>query len=438
MEPWNNLDDLKTCPDRGDFAVRGQICQSAGPDRLECVENGFVPVVDGKARGVFRELPERFVGLPVTDFGDRLVIPGMSDLHLHASQFAFRGLGMDMELLDWLNTYTFPEEAKFRDLGYAERAYGGFVEALRRSPTTRAAIFATIHPAATLLLMERLEASGLRTRVGKVNMDRNCAEVVREADPETALRETEEWVLTARDRFARTEPILTPRFVPTCSDALMAGLGRLREKYDLPVQSHLSENLGEIAWVRELSPASRFYGDAYARFGLFGGDHPCVMAHCVHSGEAELELMKENGVFIGHSSESNMNLASGVAPVSRYLELGLRAGLATDVAGGSHESMFRAVAHAIQASKLRWRLQDQSVKPLTFAQAFYLATAGGGAFFGKVGRFEEGYEFDALVLDDENLFHPQPLDIQSRLERAVYLADDRHIFAKFVAGERLF
>ena len=438
MEHRNNQEVPQHCRADRSFVVRGQICQSASPDRLECVENGFVPVVNGKARGVYRELPEPFEGLPVTDFGDRLVIPGMSDLHLHASQFAFRGLGMDMELLDWLNTYTFPEEAKFRDLDYADRAYGGFVGALRRSPTTRAAIFATIHPAATLLLMERLEASGLRTRVGKVNMDRNCADSVREADTETALRETEEWVLAARDRFLRTEPILTPRFVPTCSDALMEGLGRLREKYDLPVQSHLSENLGEIAWVRELSPASRFYGDAYARFGLFGGDHPCVMAHCVHSGEAELELMRENGVFIAHSPESNMNLASGVAPVSWYLELGLNAGLATDVAGGSHESMFRAITHAIQASKLRWRLQDQSVRPLSFAQAFYLATAAGGAFFGKVGRFEDGYEFDALVLDDENLFHPQPLDIQSRIERAVYLADDRNIIAKYVAGDRLF
>lgn len=421
-----------------DWIIKGQIVDSESPERLRIVENGAVVVTDGLCRGVFRELPERFIGLPVTDFGDRLVIPGMSDLHLHASQFAFRGLGMDMELLDWLNTYTFPEEAKFRDLGYAERAYGGFVDALRRSPTTRAAIFATIHPAATLLLMEQLEASGLQTAVGKVNMDRNCADAVREADAETALRETESWLCEARDRFARTEPIVTPRFIPTCSDALMAGLGRLREKYDLPVQSHLSENLGEIAWVKELSPAARFYGDAYAHFGLFGGDHRCVMAHCVHSVEAELELMKENGVFVAHSPESNMNLASGVAPVSRYLELGLKVGLATDVAGGSHESMFRAIAHAIQASKLRWRLQDQNVKPLTFAQAFYLATAGGGEFFGKVGRFESDYEFDALVIDDGSLFHPQPLDIQSRLERMVYLGDERNIEAKYVAGERLF
>lgn len=421
-----------------DFVVRGQICQSASEDLLECTENGFLPVLDGKAQGVFRELPKRFADLPLTDFRDRLVIPGMSDLHLHASQYAFRGLGMDMELLDWLNSYTFPEEAKYRDLDYAERAYRGFTEALRRSPTTRAAIFATIHPAATLLLMEQLEASGLRTYVGKVNMDRNCPDTLREPDAETAIRETEAWILEARSRFRRTEPILTPRFVPTCSDGLMAGLRRLQKEYRLPVQSHLSENRNEIQWVRELSPASRFYGDAYARFGLFGGSHCCVMAHCVHSGETELALMKENGVFIAHSPESNMNLASGVAPVSRYLKLGLNVGLATDVAGGSHESMFRAVTHAIQASKLRWRLLDETVKPLSFAQAFWLATAGGGAFFGKVGRFEADYEFDALVIDDSNLFHPQPLDIQSRLERAVYLADDRNIFAKYVTGERLF
>ena len=120
------------------------------------------------------------------------------------------------------------------------------------------------------------------------------------------------------------------------------------------------------------------------------------------------------------------------------MKLGLKVVLATDVAGGSHESMFRAVTHAIQASKLRWRLLDESVKPLSFAQAFWLATAGGGAFFGRVGRFQEGYDFDALVLDDEKLFHPQPLDLQSRLERIVYLADYQTIYAKYVAGERLF
>ena len=126
-----------------------------------------------------------------------------------------------------------------------------------------------------------------------------------------------------------------------------------------------------------------------------------------------------------------------MAPVSQFLRNGLHVGLATDVAGGSHESLLRATAHAIQASKLRWRLLDQSVAPLTFDQAFYLATMGGGAFFGKVGTFAEGYEFDAVVLDDSTLDHPQELSVRDRMERAVYLADDRNITAKFAAGEKV-
>ena len=133
-----------------------------------------------------------------------------------------------------------------------------------------------------------------------------------------------------------------------------------------------------------------------------------------------------------------MNLASGVAPVSRYLALGLNVGLATDMAGGSHESMLRAMMHAIQASKLRWRLQDEAVKPLSVDQAFYLATAGGGSFFGRVGKFDDGYECDAVVMDDGDLDHPQPLSVRARLERLIYLADDRNVAAKFVAGRRLF
>ena len=420
------------------YIIEGQFIDSQSPDALRIVENGFLVVSDGKCEGLFRTLPERYASLPITDFGDRLVIPGMCDLHVHASQFGFRGTGMDLELLDWLNTYTFPEEARFRELAYADQAYGGFVTALRRSVTTRAAIFATIHPDATLLLMEKLEKSGLHSFVGKVNMDRNSPDILRETDAATALRDTEAWICSAKDRFSHTKPILTPRFIPTCSDELMQGLKRLQRKYELPTQSHLSENFGEIAWVRELAPDSKHYGDAYDRFGMFGGDHPCIMAHCVHSGEEELELIGKNGVFIAHSPESNMNIASGVAPISEYLKLGLRVGLATDMAGGSSESMLRAMMHAIQASKLRWRLLDQSVKPLGLAQAFYMATAGGGAFFGKVGRFEPGYAFDAVVLDDSRIATPRSLGLQDRLERAVYLADDRDIAAKYVSGERLF
>ena len=405
-------------------------------DEIAVLENGYLVVEDGVCLGAFDALPERFAAWPLEDHTGCLVIPGMTDLHVHAPQFAFRGLGMDMELLEWLNTYTFPEESKYSDLAYAERAYGSFAEHLLHSTTTRACVFATVHVPATLLLMRKLEQLGLRAYVGKVNMNRSCPEYIREPSTNQSIRDTEQWLREAA-AFTHVRPILTPRFIPSCTDDLMYALRDLREKYDLPVQSHLSENFGEIAWVQELCPRSKFYGDAYAQFGLFGGGYPCIMAHCVHSNEAEQELMAKNGVFIAHSPESNINLASGVAPVNTFLDNGLHVGLATDVAGGSHESMLRAMMHAIQASKLRWRLMDQSVPALSFERAFYLATMGGGAFFGKVGSFMAGFEADAVVLDDRPLDHPQPLSVRARLERAVYLADDRNIAAKFVAGERV-
>ena len=419
------------------FVLKGHICHSADRDRIDTKENHYLVYEDDRCAGVFAELPGRYQNLPLTDFGDRILIPGMSDLHIHAPQFSFRGLGMDMELLDWLNVHTFPEESKYQDLEYAKLAYGQFAEHLRRSETTRASIFATIHREATELLMDLMEESGLVTCVGKLNMDRNCPDYYREATPDHSIEETRKW-LEETKRYKRTFPIVTPRFLPSCTDELMEKLGKLRKEFDVPVQSHLSENLSEIAWVKELCPWSKNYGDAYNHFGLFGEGYPCIMAHCVYSDEQEMEMMKKNGVFIAHSPESNMNVASGVAPINKYLDHGLHVGLATDVAGGSHESMFKAMTHAIQSSKLRWRLLDQSVPFLTFDTAFYLATRGGGAFFGKVGAFDEGYEADVVVLDDSNLDHPQQLTVHERLERIAYLGDERNIHAKFVAGTRLF
>lgn len=419
------------------FFLRGTLLYSSSPDTIEVLEDGWLLCRGGKAAGVFREKPARFQSLEVLDYTGKLIIPGMTDLHVHAPQFSFRGLGMDLELLDWLNTYTFPEESKYEDLSYADPAYGSFVTRLLHSTTTRACIFATLHLPATMLLMQKLETAGLETYVGKVNMNRNCPAYLREISTNQALRDTESWILQAKERFQHTKPIITPRFIPSCTDDLMYALSRLRAEYDLPVQSHLSENFGEIEWVKELCPRAKFYGEAYEQFGMFGGSYPCIMAHCVHSNDAEQELMMKNGVFIAHSPESNMNLASGVAPVNQFIDRGLHVGLASDVAGGSSESMLKAMMHAIQASKLRWRLLDQSVKPLSFERAFYLATMGGGEFFGKVGSFLDGYELDAVVLDDENLEHPQPLSPRARLERMVYLADERNIAAKFVSGRKI-
>ena len=162
------------------------------------------------------------------------------------------------------------------------------------------------------------------------------------------------------------------------------------------------------------------------------------MAHCVYSSDAELSLMKTRGVFIAHCPQSNTNLSSGIAPIRHYLEEELHIGLGTDIAGGHSLSMLRAIADAIQVSKLRWRLVDDSQKPLSLEEAFYMATMGGGAFFGKVGTFAEDYEFDALILDDSRLRHPQPLNSRERLERLIYLADDSCIAGKYVSGNKIF
>lgn len=420
------------------FALKGNIIYSKSQTRLEICEDSYLVCEGNKVKGVYAELPEEYKGVPVEDYGERLIIPGLVDLHVHAPQYSYRGLGMDMELLEWLETNTFPEEAKFKDLEYAKKSYKIFVDNLHKGATTRACIFATVHRKATLLLMDLLENTGLSTMVGKVNMDRNCPDYLREETQESA-EETVEWMKDVIHRkYKKTQGILTPRFIPSCTDELMEMLKMIQMRYQMLVQSHLSENFGEISWVQELCPDSEFYGDAYDRFGLFGVDCKTIMAHCVHSDERELARMKENGVFIAHCPESNMNLASGIAPIRTYLEEGLHVGLGSDVAGGATENMFTAMAHAIQASKLRWRLKDDSLKPLTVPEVFYMATKGGGEFFGKVGSFEEGYELDAVVLDDSRLEHPQDLTIQQRLERMIYFSDDREIYAKYVAGEKLF
>ncbi len=422
-----------------DFILKGNICYSGDKDRLIIAENQYVICLNGKSEGVFKEVPEMYGKLPVIDYGDRIIIPGFSDMHIHAPQYSYRGLGMDMELLEWLETNTFPEESKFSDLAYAEKSYRIFTENLKQSATTRACIFATVHRQATLLLMDQLEESGLVTLVGKVNMDRNAPDYIREASSEVSAKETEAWIKDVAERaYKNTRPILTPRFTPSCTDELMVELKKIQEKYQLPLQSHLSENPKEIAWVKELCPWSEVYGDAYAKFGLFGQECPTVMAHCVYSDDREIQMMKERGVYMVHCPESNTNVSSGIAPVRRFLEEGMHVGIGSDVAGGSTESIFHAMAHAIQVSKLRWRLQDDSLKALTVEEVFYMATKGGGEFFGKVGSFDEGYEFDAVILDDSRLKHPQELDVKKRLERMIYFSDDREIYGKYVRGNQLF
>ena len=429
---------------KNSFVIKGNICQTSNPEKLDLYENAFAVCVDGVSHGVFYDLPEKYSSLPLYDYKNALIFPGMVDLHVHAPQYAFRGMCMDLELMDWLNRYTFPEEEKYEDLEYAEEAYGMFVDALKRGATARSCIFATRHRYATELLMNLMEDSGLVSYVGKVNMDRESSEALTEESADISAYTTFGWINAVKDKFRNTKPILTPRFIPCCTDKLMEELREIQMAYGIPVQSHLSESKGEIDFVKFLRPDNPFYGDSYNEYDLFGKnddintDVMTVMAHCVWSSDEEIELMRKNGVFVAHCPASNMNLTSGIAPIRKYLDIGLKIGLGSDVAGGHSASIFRAITDAIQVSKMYYRMVDEKSKPLVFSEAFYLATKGGGAFFGKAGSFAEGYEFDAIVMDDSVLPHPQELNLGERMERAVYLGlDEKNITAKFVAGRKI-
>ena len=427
------------------FVLKGHICYSQDKSTLKVYESSYLVCVNGKSKGIFENLPSEYKDLPLKDYGDKLIIPGMVDLHIHAPQYAFRGMCMDLELMDWLNQYTFPEEEKYTNLDYAKKAYSIFTKALKNSATTRACIFATRHRDATVLLMELMEETGLVSYVGKVNMDREASKALIEESAEASAYNTFGWINSVNNKFQNTKPILTPRFIPCCTDELMEELKQIQMTYGIPVQSHLSESPGEIEFVHFLRPNNEFYGDAYNDYDLFGKnddintDVKTVMAHCVWSTEKEVELMKKNGVFVAHCPASNMNLSSGIAPIRKYLDLDLKIGLGSDVAGGQSESIFRAITDSIQVSKMYWRHVNQACKPIVFSEAFFLATKGGGEFFGKVGSFESDYEFDAIVLDDSCLKHPQELNILQRLERAVYLSlDTQGICAKYVNGNQIF
>ena len=420
------------------FILKGNIIHSETSNSLNIIPQGYLICNEGVSKGAFTEIPQEYLDYPLVDYGDKLILPGLIDLHLHAPQYTFRGMGMDLELLDWLNTYTFREEAKYKSIDYASTAYDLFVEDMVKGATTRAVIFGTIHTPATLLLMEKLERSAMVSYVGKVNMDRNSPAYYIEESALRSLEETERFINEALEKFTHSKPILTPRFTPSCSDELMEGLGKLQRKYNIPVQSHLSENPKEIAWVKELSPGISCYGDSYHRYGLFGGEGvPTIMAHCVWPIEIEEEMLRGHGVYVAHCPGSNSHLSSGIAPIRRFLNKGIKVGLASDIAGGVGTNILRAMADAIQMSKMYWRLVDPEDPPLTVPEVFYMATKGGGSFFGQVGSFEKGYEFDAIVIDDSYFHSIKDFTIENRLERLIYLGDEKQIYEKYIKGHKV-
>jgi len=361
-------------------------------------------------------------------------MPSFVDMHLHAPQYPMLGMGMDLPLIDWLNTYTFKTEARFEDSDYARRIYKKLASDLITSGTTRVCMFSSLHTDATLILMEELEKAGVTGYVGKVNMDRNGSPELQETT-EQSKRETLRW-LDACGRFQTVKPILTPRFTPSCTDELMSWLGKLAAERGLYVQSHLSENKGEIAWVKELCPDCAQYWESYDRAGLWK-DHT-VMAHCVHSDEREREAMREHGVVTAHCAGSNINICSGVAPVRTLLREGNLVTLGSDIAGGALLAMNKVITMSIRASKFRHMQSDGKDEFLTVEEGYYLGSSAGHEYFGGHGGFVPGDYIHAIVVDDSDFTEAaHPLSVRERFERAIYMMHRHNIVSVWSEGKNV-
>lgn len=414
--------------------LHGTIVHTPTKDVFDCHPDSYLISEDGKVTGIFQELPEKYKNVPVLDYGNSLILPGLCDMHVHAPQFVYRGLGIDLQLMEWLDRYAFPTEARFADLSYARIYYEAFADALAKNGTTRAVIFGTLHAPATELLMEILEKKKIGAYVGKINMDTLSPDYLCET-PKQSLADTRKWIEDTKNRFHLVKPAVTPRFIPTCSTSVLEGLGKLAQEFDLPVHSHISEDLGEMSIVRDRYPQYDNDGDVYDHFGLLTSH--TVMAHFIYPTRHEMELIKERGVTIAHCPQSNGNVAAGIPPIRQMLDLGVKVGLGSDIAGGYSVSIFRAMSEAVYLSKLQWLRSEKKDSFLSVPESFYLGTKGGGQFFGKVGSFETGYELDAIVVDDRSLCVPADrLSTEERVERVIHLADDRNIISRFVAGEQ--
>ena len=414
--------------------LKGHLISAPTLGALEIIEHGCLVLDDGGTiKSVEKALPQH-IDAEVIDYGDKLIMPSFVDMHLHAPQYPMLGMGMDLPLLDWLNTYTFKTEARFADTDYARRVYRRLAGDLITNGTTRVCMFSSLHTEATWILMEELERAGVTGYVGKVNMDRNALPGVLEETTEASVRETIRWLDGCR--FEHVRPIITPRFTPSCTDELMAELGKIARERGLYVQSHLSENTSEIAWVKELCPDCAQYWESYDRAGLWN-DHT-VMAHCVHSDAREREAMREHGVVTAHCAGSNINICSGVAPVRTLLREGNLVTLGSDIAGGALLAMNKVITMSIRASKFRHMQSDGKDEFLTVEEGYYLGSSAGHEYFGGHGGFVPGDYIHAIVVDDSDFTEAaHPLSVRERFERAIYMMHRHNIVSVWSEGKNV-
>lgn len=416
-------------------AIKGNIIFTILPQKFEVFENSYLLIENGKVKSIERHLNEESFDYEIIDYKDNLIIPSFVDLHLHAVQYANIGIGMDLPLLPWLEKYTYPEEQKFGNLEYAKKVFKFLIRDLYDFGTLRSCIFSSLHKDATILLMKMMDDRGLSAYIGKTNMDRNSNENLFEN-----TRDSLKWTIDILDEIpkfsSRIRPIITPRFIPSCSDELLIKLGQIAEDRDIAVQSHLNENLSEIEWVRKLVPESKNYLDAYDIRGLVRRLNT-IMAHAIYNTDDELELMKKESVFIAHCPSSNMNLTSGIMKAKKMLEMGINIGLGSDISAGDSLKMNDIIVDAIKASKLLSLFTHDESDTLSIEEAFYMSTRGGGKFFGNCGSFEYGSFFDALVIDDSSYNLKPDASITERLEMFIYRGDDRNIIDRYLEGRSL-
>jgi len=400
--------------------------------------DGLLVVEDGHVQraGAYADLVGTLpAGTEVTDHTDGLIVPGFVDTHIHYPQFDMIA-SYGEKLLDWLNRYTFPEEAKFADPAHAAECAEFFLDELMRNGTTTALVYGTVHKGAADALFEAAHKRDMRIAAGKALMDRNVPDAVRdtaESGDSDSRALIEAWHGKGRLMYA-----VTPRFAPACSDDQLTRAGKILQDYpDVLMHTHLSENADEIAWVKELYPDADGYLDVYARFGLL--TDRSVFAHCIHLNGEEYQRMAEADAAIAFCPTSNLFLGSGLFSLKEAEKYGVKVGLGTDVGAGTSFSLLETLDEAYKVCHLKGHKLDAF-------KAFYLATLGGARALNmgdKIGNFEPGKEADFLVLD----LAPTPLlarrlktckNIEETLFVLAMLGDDRAIAHTYIMGEQAY
>jgi guanine deaminase len=399
-------------------------------------EDGVLLVRDGRvaAAGDWSSLaPALAEGAQVADWRGKLIVPGFVDTHVHYSQADIIA-SYGGELLEWLERCAFPAERRFEDAAYAHEVAAVFLDELLRNGTTTAMVFATVHRESVDAIFEAASAVGMCLAAGKVLMDRNCPEFLRESAEsgyEASVGLIERW--HGRDRMMYA---VAPRFAPTSSERQLQLAGRLLDEHPgVLLQSHLAESAEEVRWVAELFPASRSYLDVYDRHGLVRPG--AVYAHCIHLDDRDRRRLGEAGAAMSFCATSNLFFGSGLFDLDAALAHRVNVGIGTDVGGGTSFSMLRTLAESYKVA----RLAGQKISPL---RAFYLATLGGARALGvdrRLGSFEPGKYADFVVLDPA----ATPLlarrtqrceSLTDALFALMMLGDDRSVAATYVAGER--